>query len=128
MIPAMNSEAVARSRRPVVDFVPFAAFALAVMLAVLGQAAWLDGKIERLDTKLSGEIKHMDDRLDGRIEVLQEGQAMIRERLAGVESRLDGVESRLGGVESRLDGLENRVAGLERSVGAISRHPSEPAS
>ena len=85
MIPTMSSEAVARSRTPVLKFVPFAAFALAVMVAVLGQAAWLDGKIE----------------------ILQEGQATIRERLAGVESR---------------------VAGLETSVGEISRHPSEPAS
>ncbi len=39
---------------------------MAVGVAVLGQAAWLDGKIERL----------------------QEGQAEIRERLAAMETRL----------------------------------------
>ena len=39
---------------------------IAVGVAVLGQAAWLDGKIERL----------------------QEGQAEIRERLAAMETRL----------------------------------------
>lgn len=120
MIPTMSSEAVALSRKPVLDFVPFAAFALAVIVAVLGQAAWLDGKIE----------------------ILQEGQATIRERLAGVESRVaglessvDGLKNRVAGLESSVDGLknrvaglENRVAGLETSIGAISRHPSEPAS
>ena len=127
MIPTMSSEAVARSRTPVLDFVPFAAFALAVMVAVLGQAAWLDGKIE----------------------ILQEGQAAIRERLAGLETSVDGLKNRVAGLEnlvaglenrvaglenlvagleSRVAGLENRVAGLETSIGAISRHPSEPAS
>lgn len=39
---------------------------MAVGVAVLGQAAWLNGKIERL----------------------QEGQAEIRERLAAMETRL----------------------------------------
>ena len=106
MIPTMSSEAVARSRTPVLDFVPFAACALAVIVAVLGQAAWLDGKIE----------------------ILQEGQATIRERLAGLESRVAGVESSVDGLKNRVAGLENRVAGLETSIGAISRHPSEPAS
>ena len=90
---------------------PFAAIALTVLLAVLGQAAWLDGKIERLgtklgdeiarldgkierlDTKLTGEIKRMEDRLDAKIETLQEGQAAIRERLAGVESRVDALST-----------------------------------
>lgn len=47
---------------------------IAVGVAVLGQAAWLDGKIERV----------------------QEGQADIRERLAAMEIRLAAMETRLG--------------------------------
>lgn len=92
------------------ELIAIVAVGVTVLLAVLGQAAWLDGKIERLDsrlsgkverldtklsdeikaldTKLSGEVKRVEDNLDGRISVLQQGQAAIRERLAAVEGRI----------------------------------------
>lgn len=54
---------------------------VAVGVAVLGQAVWLDGKIERGDSTLAT-----------RIENLQEGQAAIRERLAAVEAYLRSTE------------------------------------
>ena len=53
----------------------------AVGVAVLGQAVWLDGKIERGDA-----------RLEAKIENLQEGQAAIRERLALVEGYVSSNE------------------------------------
>ncbi len=131
----MSSDAVARSRKPIAEFIPFASFALAVLLAVLGQAVWLDGKIERLDTKLTGEIKRTEERLNTKFEALQEGQAAIRERLAGLESRVAGLddrvaalENRVAGLEIRMAGLENRMAGLESRVDALPVRPSEPVS
>ncbi|MCY4563052.1 MAG: hypothetical protein OXE40_01065 [Gammaproteobacteria bacterium] len=54
---------------------------VAVGITVLGQAVWLDGKIERGDSAL-----------ETRIENLQEGQAAIRERLALVEGYLSRTE------------------------------------
>ena len=50
---------------------------IAIGIAILGQALWLDGKIERLG-----------DKLDAKIEAIQEGQSAIRERLAAVEARI----------------------------------------
>ena len=56
---------------------------VAVGVAVLGQAVWLDGKIERGDSALAT-----------RIENLQQGQAAIRERLASVEAYLSRTTDR----------------------------------
>ena len=58
---------------------------IAVGVAVLGQAVWLDGKIERGDARLEAS-------LSPKIENLQEGQAAIRERLAMVEGYLSRKE------------------------------------
>ena len=52
---------------------------VSVGLVVLGQAAWLDAKIERGDARL-------EDRLSSQIEGIQVGQAAIRERLAALEA------------------------------------------
>ena len=54
---------------------------IAVGVAVLGQAVWLDGKIERGDARIEAN-------LGPKIENLQEGQAAIRERLALLEGYL----------------------------------------
>ena len=54
---------------------------VAVGVAVLGQAVWLDGKIERGDARLEAN-------LSPKIEDLRKGQAAIRERLAMVEGYL----------------------------------------
>ena len=81
------------------ELIAIVAVGVTVLLAVLGQAAWLDGKIERVDARLSGkierldaklsnEIKRMEDNLNGRISNLQQGQAAIGERLAAVEGRV----------------------------------------
>ena len=58
---------------------------VAVGVAVLGQAVWLDGKIERGDAGIAAN-------LGPKIENLQEGQAAIRERLALVEGYLSPTE------------------------------------
>ncbi len=59
---AMGDRHAASRNRPITELIAI----MAVGVAVLGQAAWLDGKIEGL----------------------QEGQAEIRERLAVMETRL----------------------------------------
>ena len=57
----MGTRCATLGRKPTTELIAI----LAVGIAVLGQAAWLDGKIERL----------------------QEGQAELRERLAAIETR-----------------------------------------
>ena len=52
---------------------------VSVGLVVLGQAAWLDAKIERGDTRL-------EHKLSIQIQSLQMGQTAIRERLAALEA------------------------------------------
>ena len=106
----MGNATATLSRKPSAEMIAIIAVGVSVLLAVLGQAVWLDGKIERvdvrlserverldtklseeikaLDRKLSGEIKRVEGNLDGRISILQQGQAAIRERLAAVEGRV----------------------------------------
>ncbi len=90
------------SRKPSAELLAIIAVGVTVLLAVFGQAAWLDRKIERVearlndeiravDAELSGEFKRVEDRLDIRLASLQQGQAAIRERLAAVESRVTAV-------------------------------------
>ena len=107
----MGSEPTTLPRKPSADLMAIVAVGVTVILSTFGQAAWLDGKIERQGTNLRGEIERLADRLDLKINSLQHGQVEIRERLAGVESGLEAVESRLDGVESRLDGVESRPPG-----------------
>ncbi len=122
----MGSEPTTLPRKPSADLMAIVAVGVTVILSTFGQAAWLDGKIERQGTNLRGEIERLADRLDLKINSLQHGQVEIRERLAGVESgleaverRLDGVESRLDGVESRLDGVESRLDGVESRLDGV---------
>ena len=56
-------------------------------VSILGQALWLDGKIERLG-----------DKLDAKVEAIQEGQSAIRERLAAVEVGQTAIRDRLAAV------------------------------
>ena len=60
---------------------------IAIGVAILGQALWLDGKIERLG-----------DKLDSKVEAIQEGQSAIRERLAAVEVGQTAIRDRLATV------------------------------
>ena len=68
-----------------------------ILLAVLGQAVWLDGKIESLQT----------------------GQTAIRERLAALEARVGALDARVGALEVRVGALAVRVGALEVRVGAV---------
>ena len=72
---------------------------VAIGVTVLAQAAWLDGKIERLGAELrseirdvrddlGSEIRDMRDDLGAKIEALHAGQASLDKRLAVVESHV----------------------------------------
>ncbi|MDE0005134.1 MAG: hypothetical protein OXQ29_20785 [Rhodospirillaceae bacterium] len=71
---------------------------VAIGVTVLAQAAWLDGKIERLGAELRSEIREIRfeirdvrDALGAKIEALQAGQASLDKRLAVVESHVLGL-------------------------------------
>ena len=68
---------------------------VAIGVTVLGQAAWLDSKIELLGAELRSEIREIRseirdvrDDLGAKIEALQVGQASLDKRLAVVESHV----------------------------------------
>ena len=82
----MSRKVEAPVRRASPELVAVIALGVTILLTVLGQAAWLDGKIERVDAKLSEQIGGVDAKLTAQIENLQMGQAAIRERLAALEA------------------------------------------
>ncbi|MDE0681186.1 MAG: hypothetical protein OXI11_13430 [Gammaproteobacteria bacterium] len=88
-------------RRASAELVAVITLGVTILLAVLGQAAWLDGKIERIDAKLSEQIDGVDVRLTAQIENLQIGQSAIRERLAALEVGQAAIRERLAVVEAR---------------------------
>ena len=64
---------------------------VAIGVTVLAQAAWLDGKIERLGAELRSEIRDVREDLGAKIEALHIGQASLGKRLAVVESHVLGL-------------------------------------
>ena len=113
----MDRESPTPPRKPGAESIPFVALGVTVLLATFGQAAWLDGKIERLDAKLSGEIHSLDAKLSGEIRSLD---AKLSGEIQRVESRLNiGLENHqvgLAEVRERLAALESRVMSLERQA------------
>lgn len=73
----MQKDIESKSRRASPELVAVLSLGVTILLAVLGQAAWLDGKIERVDARLGAQI-----------DSLHTGQAAIRERLAALEARV----------------------------------------
>ncbi len=114
----MDRESQTPPRKAGAELMPFVALGVTVLLATFGQAAWLDGKIERLDTKLSGEIHSLDAKLSGEIQNLD---AKLSREIRNLDAKLSGeiqnLDAKLSGeiqrVESRLNiGLENHQVGL----------------
>ena len=106
-IPIMANEPTPPVRKPGADLIPFVALGLTVLLATFGQAAWLDGKIERLDAKLTGEIRRVDAKLTSEI---QRVDAKLTGEIQRVDAKLSGEIQR---VEDRLNiGLQNHQDGL----------------
>ena len=64
------------------ELIAIIALGVTVLLAVFGQAAWLDGKIERMGDRLGADISVLDTKVDA-----------IDKRLAVVESHVLGVPS-----------------------------------
>ena len=83
----MNNAIDSKSRRASPELVAVLSLGVTILLAVLGQAAWLDGRIERADASLGAQIERGDASLGAQIESLHAGQAAIRERLAALEAR-----------------------------------------
>ena len=113
----VSSDTESKSRRASAELVAVLSLGVTILLAVLGQAAWLDGKIERgdarlasqiqgVDAKLSAQIESTDARLGAQIEGLHEGQAAIRERLAALEAWIGTVEARTGVAGAPASGNE----------------------
>lgn len=93
----MSDTAQRKSHRASPEFVAIFSLGVTILLAVVGQAAWLDGKIERLDARLTAKIESLDVTLTAQIEgvdakrganfeSLLAGQIEIRERLAALEA------------------------------------------
>ena len=114
----MDRESQTPPRKAGTELMPFVALGVTVLLATFGQAAWLDGKIERLDAKLSGEIHSLDAKLSGEIRNLdaklsgeiQNLDAKLSREIRNLDAKLSGeiqnLDAKLSGeiqrVESRL--------------------------
>ena len=90
-MPVMGTQCATPGRKPTTELIAI----ITVGVTVLGQAAWLDGKIERL----------------------QEGQAELRERLAVIETRF----ANPGGL-AQAD--TETLTGPDRSPPSASRSPA----
>lgn len=115
----MVEQAAVPARRLSAEFVAIVAVGVSVLLAVFAQAAWLDGKFERidasferldarftakferldakftarfeqLDARFTARFEQLDARFTVKIEALQVGQASLDKRLAVVESHVLG--------------------------------------
>ena len=86
-----DQDAVPARKLMSAELIAVVAMGITVLLAVFSQAAWLDGKIERLGAELRAEIGS-----------LQAGQASLDKRLAVVESHVLGVP-RVSPSESRAE-------------------------
>ena len=118
----MSDAAQRKTRRASPEFIAIVGLGLTILLAVLGQAAWLDGKIERLDARLTEQIESLDVRLTEKIESVE---ARLTEKIESVDIRLsaqiDGVDAKRGAnFESLLAGqieIRERLAALEAWAG-----------
>ena len=99
----MSKAAESRTRRASPELVAVVSLGMTILLAVLGQAAWLDGKIERVDAKLAAQIEQVDAKLGAQIENLQMGQAAIRERLAALEAQAGRANASAAGNPAPVD-------------------------
>ena len=128
----MGNATAMLSRKPSAELIAIIAVGVTVLLAALGQAAWLDGKIERvdvrlsqkiagldvklsdeikaLDTKLSGEIKALDTKLSGEIKTLD---ANLGGEIKALDVKLSG---EIKGVD---DNLDERISNLQQGQAAI---------
>ena len=102
----MSNATPSKSRRASPELVAVLSLGVTILLAVLGQAAWLDGKIERVDARLGAQI-----------ESLHAGQAAIRERLAALEARVGALDARVGSLEVQVGALEIRFGAIEARIG-----------
>ena len=107
----MSDAAQRKTRRASPEFIAIVGLGLTILLAVLGQAAWLDGKIERLDARLTEQIDSVEARLTEKIESVD-----IR-----LSAQIDGVDAKRGAnFESLLAGqieIRERLAALEAWAG-----------
>jgi len=97
-------------------------------LVVIGGMFWffyhrLDGKIEKLETRLSADILGTNVRIDGvhtRIDKLDEKLSQVEERL---NQRIDDVEEKLS---QRIDKLGEKVEDVDRRLcrieGSLATH------
>ena len=90
----MSKATERRLHRPNPERVAMLSLGVTILLAVLGQAVWLDGKMERMAARLSAQI-----------ESLQAGQAAIRERLAALDARVGSLEVQVGALEVRFGAI-----------------------
>lgn len=77
----MSNAIKGKSRRASPELVAILSLGVTTLLVVLGQAAWLGNKIERMGAHLGTKIEAMDIRPSPQIESPHAGQNEIRERV-----------------------------------------------
>ena len=92
-------------------------------VAALGQTIWLDGKIERVDTRLDAKIAHLDSRLNAKIERLEAGVNAKIERLeTSVNATMDRMQGELVDVAQQIGGLQEGQRAIRERLSALEGH------
>ena len=68
------------------EFVATLIMGVSILLTVIGQAAWLGAKIERMGARSGERFESACTTLGAQLESLHAGQVQIREKLAALEA------------------------------------------
>ena len=128
----MSDATAMLSRKPSAELIAIVVVGVTVLLAVLGQAAWLDGKIERLDGRLSERVERLDTKLSEEIKALetklsQEIKALetkLSQEIKALDTKLSqeikALDTKLSGEIKRVEGnLDGRISILQQGQAAI---------
>ncbi len=113
----MSNANGSRLRRASSELIAVLSLGLTILLAVLGQAVWLDGKIERGDARLAAQIERVDTKLATQIDSVD---ARLSAQIESVDTRLseqiDSVDARLS---EQIEGLHAGQAAIRERLVAI---------
>ena len=100
---------------------------VAIGVTVLAQAAWLDGKIERLGAELRSEIRDVRDDLGSEIRAVRDDLGSeIRDVRDDLGAKIEALHAGQASLDKRLAVVESHVLGLPHDFPAEGR--PEPAT
>ncbi|MCY4156412.1 MAG: hypothetical protein OXF66_03110 [Gammaproteobacteria bacterium] len=123
----MSNAKESRLRRTSPELIAVLSLGLTILLAVLGQAVWLDGKIERVDARLAAQIERVDTKLTSKIDSVDAKlTAQIESVDARLSARIEGLHAGQAAIRERLVAIE-ALSGMAVSPTAGNKEPQDSA-